>query len=443
MKYVCKINSNRYSYRRRIPLGLEKAFGRSKFLVVALRTKDLSEANERAAHIDRLFERNVRAARSGHPLEEFKLPEATPPSRREYAMRLLDDLFGAKVSDRLDDIPEAAWEHLQDMLSDYAGETPSEISRAIDAKALLDGRGEAVRDEDTIVTIMDRYLVLKDKQDDHLFCKQPKYAVRDFINAVGNKQVRELKKIHVKDYIDYSKSIGLSGGTINRRLSALRAAVAMVNHYHDTEYNNVFIGMEIDHTPKKRPEITLDQFKGIRDTRIDQEDCVGLMIKLLALTGARTAEIVGLLWEDIQLDHEYPHIIIQEHDHRRLKNAPSARKVPILPALMDDLVRRQKLSRSKFLFKRYNKTKGAKSNTNSASGSMAKRLRLTMGLGDGVSPHSLRHSFISIARGVPFDNSEIISFIVGHAAEHNTTKRYGNTDLLALKTTNMLRLMDL
>lgn len=50
---------------------------------------------------------------------------------------------------------------------------------------------------------------------------------------------------------------------------------------------------------------------------------------VLLFTGARSSEIVGLRTDEVILDHDIPHIIIQPNDVRRLKNHHSKRMVPI------------------------------------------------------------------------------------------------------------------
>lgn len=62
-----------------------------------------------------------------------------------------------------------------------------------------------------------------------------------------------------------------------------------------------------------------------------------VVIYLLIETGARLSEIVNLRPDDIQLDHDIPHIIIRPEQNRELKTSDSEREIPLvgvaLPAM--------------------------------------------------------------------------------------------------------------
>lgn len=62
-----------------------------------------------------------------------------------------------------------------------------------------------------------------------------------------------------------------------------------------------------------------------------------VIIYLLIETGARLSEIVNLRPDDIQLDHDIPHIIIRPEQNRELKTSDSEREIPLvgvaLPAM--------------------------------------------------------------------------------------------------------------
>lgn len=56
---------------------------------------------------------------------------------------------------------------------------------------------------------------------------------------------------------------------------------------------------------------------------------------VLLLSGARSAEVVGLDCEDVVIDCETPHLVLKVNEHRRLKNRSSRRLVPIHPYLIE------------------------------------------------------------------------------------------------------------
>ena len=62
-------------------------------------------------------------------------------------------------------------------------------------------------------------------------------------------------------------------------------------------------------------------------TRLD--DDIRWITALISGTGMRLAEAIGLAKTDIVLDHEYPHLVLQQHPWQPLKTATSGRLVPI------------------------------------------------------------------------------------------------------------------
>jgi integrase len=52
-------------------------------------------------------------------------------------------------------------------------------------------------------------------------------------------------------------------------------------------------------------------------------------------TGCRLAEVTGLLVEDVKIDHGTPYLDLKFHPHRRLKNAGSVRRVPLVGDALD------------------------------------------------------------------------------------------------------------
>lgn len=60
-----------------------------------------------------------------------------------------------------------------------------------------------------------------------------------------------------------------------------------------------------------------------------------LIFTLLYYTGARHAEITGLLKSDVHPDGPIPYLSVYEHAHRRLKNDWSNRAIPLSPAALE------------------------------------------------------------------------------------------------------------
>jgi len=113
------------------------------------------------------------------------------------------------------------------------------------------------------------------------------------------------------------------------------------------------------------------------------------------------------VWEDIHLDHEYPHINLKPYPWRRLKTAGSKRLIPLVGASLQavKVMHRQRINQ--FLFPSYaneNECKG-----NSCSAALNKWLK--QHVSDGVI-HSFRHSFRDRLRNAGVQ-SEIIDQLGG------------------------------
>ena len=113
------------------------------------------------------------------------------------------------------------------------------------------------------------------------------------------------------------------------------------------------------------------------------------MIALISDTGMRLSEALGLVWSDVELNHEYPHINLVEHPWRHLKTCGSKRLLPLVGVALEAIkvMHRQGVS-TQFLFPSY--TNEIKCNGNSASAALNKWLKQYTE--QGVI-HSLRHSF--------------------------------------------------
>ena len=88
-----------------------------------------------------------------------------------------------------------------------------------------------------------------------------------------------------------------------------------------------------------------------------ENDEMRWIILLLAETGMRLGEVVGLLKKDVILEESIPYIDLCPHPWRSLKTLGSARQIPLignLPKLIETML--QYRSDSAYLFPRYNKT---------------------------------------------------------------------------------------
>jgi integrase len=134
----------------------------------------------------------------------------------------------------------------------------------------------------------------------------------------------------------------------------------------------------------------------------------------------RLAEAAGLAISDLTLNHEVPHIIVQQHEWRSLKTISSERKIPLVGVSLWAAQRIIINSDNLHAFPRYNKANTT--NANSASAALNKWLRGYVP--PGCSIHSFRHSIRDRLRAVACP-SEMIDQIGGWSRK-SIGQGYGN-----------------
>ena len=103
----------------------------------------------------------------------------------------------------------------------------------------------------------------------------------------------------------------------------------------------------------------------------------------------RLSEALGLVWDVIKLDQEFPHIYLVPHSWRQLKTAGSKRVIPLIWCAYKaiKIIHKQR-SKGFCLFKSY--TDGTRCNGNSASAALNK---WSMEYTEQGVVHSFHHSF--------------------------------------------------
>ncbi len=120
-----------------------------------------------------------------------------------------------------------------------------------------------------------------------------------------------------------------------------------------------------------------------------------------------------LLIDDIQLSGPISHVVVREHQWRRLKTTGSARTVPLAGAALWAAQRIvAEVRDSRFAFPRYNRT----DNTNANSASAALNKWMKQHAPEGCTMHGFRHSMRDRLRAVECP-SDIVDQIGGWQTE--------------------------
>ncbi|MGF6995186.1 DUF6538 domain-containing protein [Paraburkholderia sp. GAS32] len=251
--------------------------------------------------------------------------------------------------------------------------------------------------------------------------------LRQFLGS--DRELGKVRRSDVNRFVAWLLAGHHAGGksvsttTVGRYLTTLRAAFGLGIRENELGIDNVFAKVEIPGAgkdAKERLPFTVAQLMALHvavdawaaSKGWDQLRCI---VTVLAETGCRLAEVVGLAAADVHLHAATPYIDLKEHSWRTLKNDTSSiRKVPLTPRAIMALKEAHKIAHSSaFAFPRY--TTAERCSADSVSAVLNKWIRGQDGLqGSGLSCHSLRHSMKDQLRaaGCPDSGQDQI---LGHA----------------------------
>ena len=200
---------------------------------------------------------------------------------------------------------------------------------------------------------------------------------------------------------------GLASSSVKRCFASIRSIVSLAIQEHGLPITNPFAKVFIpaDDRSKSRPTMPVKTIKILQAECEATNDPNRHLLALISDTGLRLSEALGLIKEDIVLDTEIPHLIIQEHPWRKLKTASSERLVPLIGKSYWAAGQIMQIE-AQFAFSNY--TSPSKCNANSASAALNKWLKPRVP--DGCVVHSFRHALRDRLRAVecPSDISDAI-----------------------------------
>ncbi|WP_169168302.1 tyrosine-type recombinase/integrase [Acidovorax sp. SRB_24] len=287
--------------------------------------------------------------------------------------------------------------------------TPVEI----EALQRLHGKPEASA---TITYALDVHLDTNRKRDDLKFTTYARRAFASLVAVTGDKAITNFTRADARKFIAKGLEDSLNTATIRRRINSFRAVWSSYRRECDPQLPNPFEGLAIPGEgldKKARVPFTTDELKVLISACQAKDDDLRWILAMLADTGARLAEVVGLTLSDIVLDRDVPHIIIQPHAWRSLKNAASARVVPLVGASFwaAKRVKETATHDQVFAFPRY--TTDTECKATNASGTIASWIRR---LPLEHTAHDLRHTMADRLKAIQCPK-DIRYAIDGHAAQ--------------------------
>jgi integrase len=236
---------------------------------------------------------------------------------------------------------------------------------------------------------------------------------------------RDISKVlrpDVNEFVEWLRDPAASGRkvsttTVGRYITTLRAAFARAILENSLGIENVFMKVEIKDQgkdAKDRETFTADQYRHLYAALDQWAETKGLdplrcILTLVAETGARLAEVVGLAAADVDLAGAAPSLRIAENPWWPLKTPGSARNVPLSPRAVEAAKVALRLRGNAVeLFP------GRAGKTDSVSATLVKWVREREGLqGTKLGNHSLRHGMKDRLRAIQCSDS-IQDAILGH-----------------------------
>ena len=280
------------------------------------------------------------------------------------------------------------------------------------------------------------YCSLKGADRTALFFTAAKRNVGYVLEHLGDRPIDTYSSADAASFRDWLIDRGLTISSISRIFGTVRAVINLTIQEHGLDCRNAFANIYLPKkAEEKRKPIPKHEIIQIQRTCLEIGDERRLVIALISDTGMRLSEALGLVWSDIELDHEYPHINLVEHPWRQLKTSGSKRLVPLVGASLEAVkVMHQQRFSTQFLFPSY--TSATKCNGNSASAALNKWLKQYTE--QGVI-HSFRHSFRDRLREAEVDVE--LTDQLGGWASSSIGQSYGSEHTLKQKYSAMQRIV--
>lgn len=247
------------------------------------------------------------------------------------------------------------------------------------------------------------------------------------IKELGDRPISSYRRKEVQQVITSAISQGLKTTTIRRRLGTVRAAVNDLIRQEELSITNPFTDFVIKglgEDANDRTCLTMEQLDKLRAYVREHSSDTANMLGLLVDTGARVAEVAGLLVEDVVLDAAVPHLVIHQNPLRRLKTKGSSRKVPLVGDALLAANRAKQSARGRYLFSRYMSEVGVKNDAASAA------MRKVTGRLGCETPHWLRHTMRTRLRNANVPDPRINE--IGGWARQSISEGYGVQTALEL-----------
>ncbi|KAA6490796.1 hypothetical protein DXT98_01140 [Agrobacterium sp. ICMP 7243] len=451
LKYVTKTPTGTYEFRRQVPAHLRAAVGKREIKKVLGTTETQAIAAYSRAHQD--AEKIIAKARA--PQTHYEAVHTALDDFKE-AVRRVEQLGidPAAPVYRDPDAPDFEATQRDELIESIASKYPLDAAGHPDVTSRIDtltigliGGGHAYTkrkapqpsfDDAVRVYIQEKHLLdpAEKKQLLHV-----RLIASEFKAALNGRapDLPDLKRPHarvVRDFMLTDKE--RKPESVERYLNTVRAIINLGIREFDLECGNPFMGLEVKKDPAQtkkdnRDPLPAEVLKKVTE-RIHGHAGEELRViwDMLAGTGCRPAEVIGLRIEDVHVDHPLPHIVVEWHDDRRVKAEATQRWVPLVGKALDAARRaleltkagkRHKKTAAHMLFPTYGRQGGAGA---ASAVIMSKHMRLITSNKKHVL-YSLRHNVKDALRraGVPLE----VQKLIGGWSNGGVSEGYGGREV--------------
>ncbi|RWA75645.1 MAG: hypothetical protein EOQ28_08325 [Mesorhizobium sp.] len=400
VKHVQKRGIAGWRYRRKIPKELRAAAGKLEILIPLGSTEQ--EALKAYPKVHAQAERQLRLWAQPQSASTSTAPSPTDfeqfrQSRAQLRALNLDPEWSGPED--VDDPEALARELIAEQIADKypVDEHGHPIGVGTDDRALIHALVLGQRQQRPQPTLEDaRRLYLKERVGEDETKRMELERIFKLVReALGkDRTLGSLKREDAKEVRDHMLD-GRKPSSVDRYLNVVRAVINhAIREFDLSGVTNPFMHLEAATKDKAEPDkdkrrpFTLAEVDAITARIVSQaKQDLQLIWRLLKATGCRLAEVSGLRVADVHLDHAIPHITVEWHDDRRIKNAVSRRNVPLIgDALAAAKEAVAAAGDSLMLFPTYGRPKGA----SSASAALGKHVRACV-TDPKATTHSLRH----------------------------------------------------